>query len=289
MLITSCFAARSDIDGIAKPIDETGQFTRDTLQSQLLILKVLSVAMASRWRQTTESRPGTRNGDYGSGYSTPLDSPSHTLARSARFKPSRDFLLNSPPPTAELTPIDENCARYILSVMVFFLRQTSRPLSGDEDTSVLMEDYDSQEQLRPPSFTFGSYDGLAQGGTFSSVPQPAIRNQASATSFGSEASRIPIPVDTLVYTPTSQTLVDSIPSLNNLILKTVGSIVYHLSASNWPIVFSRVRNKIHALEHDKSGLYADVTDLQLMALSALDRSRLVQLLQGTTLIYYRLV
>lgn len=271
----------SNMDGISQPTDETGQFTLHTMQSQLLVLKVLSVAMASRWRQNPESRPGTRNGDHASGYSTPLDSPSHTMSRTARFRPSRELLSSPPPPGSELTPLDENCARYVLSVMVLFLRQTAHSQGGDEDPSVfLLQDYESEEQLRSPSFAFGPQEGMSQGGALPPIVKPAIRTQPSATSFSSGASRVPIPVDTLVYTPTAQALADSVTALNNLIARTVGSIVYHLSASNWPIVFSRVRNRIRALEHEKAGSSPDITDLQLMALSALDRSRLVQLLQG---------
>lgn len=236
--------------------------------------------MGSRWRHSSDSRPATRNGDNGSGYSTPLDSPSHTLMKSARVKPSREFLSSPPPAATEPAPIEENCARYILSVMVLFLRRTAHIQIGREDSSVLLQDYETEEQLRSPLFAFGAQDGFSTRGSLSHAPNSAIRNQPSAASFGSEASRVPIPLDTLTYTPTAQSLADSASSLNDLIAKTVGSIVYHLSASNWPIVFSRVRNKIHALEHDKAGLNPDVTDLELMALSALDRTRLVQLLQG---------
>jgi hypothetical protein len=69
-------------------------------------------------------------------------------------------------------------------------------------------------------------------------------------------------------------------SMNLLIAKFVGRILYHLSASNWSAVFSRIKNKIYALANN-SEENPDVLDLQLVSHSLIDKARLVQVLQGT--------
>jgi len=68
-------------------------------------------------------------------------------------------------------------------------------------------------------------------------------------------------------------------SLNALILKFAGRIVYHLSASNWTVVLQRIRQKIRFLANSVDD-NPDIVDLSLMKHSSLDRTRLVQILQG---------
>jgi len=72
-------------------------------------------------------------------------------------------------------------------------------------------------------------------------------------------------------------LVNSALALNLLISKFAGRIVYHLSASNWLVVFHRIRQKIHFLANTTED-NPDTIDLQLMTHSAMDRTRLVQVL-----------
>jgi neurofibromin 1 len=74
-------------------------------------------------------------------------------------------------------------------------------------------------------------------------------------------------------------LVRSALPINELITKYAGRIVFHLSASNWNGVYNRLRTKIHFLASNSSE-NPDVTDLQLIAHLALDKQRLVQLLNG---------
>jgi neurofibromin 1 len=91
--------------------------------------------------------------------------------------------------------------------------------------------------------------------------------------------RTTFPLLTHDYEKTPVTLIKSSLSLNSLIAKFVGRIVYHLSASNWNVVFHRLRNKIHYLAGSIED-NPDVIDLTLINHSALDRSRLVQVLNG---------
>jgi len=72
-------------------------------------------------------------------------------------------------------------------------------------------------------------------------------------------------------------LVTSSLAVNDLIAKYVGRIIFHISASNWKVVFERLSTKISYIathpEHNP-----DSIDLQLMSHSVLDRTRLVVLL-----------
>jgi hypothetical protein len=262
--------------------DPSGFFTVDVLQSQLLVLKVLSVAMAARWRTTEESRPATRTGDY-TGYSTPLDSPTPTTGRTARARDSRDQLSTPPPTALDLPPLLDDCAKYVLSVMVLFLRQTAPPEGSEPDTSMSYFSMEAEDQPRATPTVFDSPIEPSQP-SVAPFMRPSVRARASAASFSSHATRaatpIPIPKDAMAYTNTPQMMADSMMSLNTLIAKYAGTIVYHLSASNWEVVFSRVRKRIRALAGSDVGTSTDVIDLQLMTQCALDRTRLVQLLRG---------
>lgn len=72
-------------------------------------------------------------------------------------------------------------------------------------------------------------------------------------------------------------LVNSSLAVNDLIAKYVGRIIFHISASNWKIVFERLSTKINFIATHPE-LNPDSIDLQLMAHAVLDRARLVTLL-----------
>jgi len=78
-------------------------------------------------------------------------------------------------------------------------------------------------------------------------------------------------------------LVISTLALILLISKSLGRIVYHLSASNWLVVFHRIRQKIHFLASTTED-NPDMIDLQLMTHSEMDRARLVQVLHELPLL-----
>lgn len=275
------------LQGLAKQ-DPNSYFTVDVLQSQLLVLKVLSVAMAARWRNIEESRPTTRTGEYSTGYSASLNSSSPTAGRYARSHMSRDALDSPPPIGTDLPPLKDECAKYVLSVMVLFLRQTAPPEGSEPDTSLSYLSVEVDDQPRATSVFLDLPADSSQSGS-SSFMRPFIRPRASAASFGSQATRagapIPIPRDALAYTNTPQMMADSLMSLNSLIAKYAGFIVYHLSASNWQIVFNRVRHRIRQLAKADVGNATDVIDLQLMTQCALDKTRLIQLLQEVSALF----
>lgn len=295
------------LEKLAKQTDSNGFKTVDVLQSQLFILKVLSICMASRWgRRQDATRPDSRNSKQPtvqpmtpSSKPTTPDSPAPTpYAQSVsssrrRQQGSTDHLsvLVEPP------PLDENCARYILSVMVMLLRQTA-PLKPRLMTAASMdfaashhdfESVDAPDMLSELDYLSGTTSGPDPilPPTISPFPQtykqPLSRvKYASSTSL---KSATPSTVSTahtskhsIVYEKTSIVTSRSASSLNTIIAKFAGRIVYHLSASNWSIVLHRIRNKIHTLANSIDS-ETDAVDLQLMMHSALDKTRLTQSLQ----------
>jgi len=114
-----------------------------------------------------------------------------------------------------------------------------------------------------------------------SSAQPS--NHSSPSVNGSQTTQMtvtPMAQHNTKLEMTPKVLARSHFSLNALILKFAGRIVYHLSASNWPAVLQRIRNKIRFLANSPDDS-PDIVDLNLMKHSSLDRTRLIQILQGT--------
>lgn len=192
-------------------------------------------------------------------------------------------------PWLEPIPLDENCVKYILSVMVLYLRQTAHPepiLMPYDNLNFYtsFHDFETTEFPGMPS-PIQSDPSFGLGITAESITMPRARANKFAASEegpskgGSNLPTAALPQHFTSYEKTSQMLYKSSLSLNHLIAKFVGRIIYHLSASNWNAVFSRIRTKIHFLASN-SEENTDVIDLQLMSHSLLDRPRLVQVLQG---------
>lgn len=249
-----------------------GIFSIGVLQSQLFILKVLSLAMAARWNQNVRSNSRASN------------FPESPLPSKGRPPPSERSY--TPPPWSEPPPLDDRSAKYLLSVLVLFLRQTAEtdPLmlsSGIADTS--FRDFESTDFLTATPLLEAQNGGPAIPSDISELPGPVLRNRPSANSVQSSKasihSVIPIPANTLTYEKTHMTLAKSSLAVNRLIAKYAGRIIYHLSASNWKIVLSRLRSKIHFLASNAEE-NMDVVDLQLLVHCALDKHRLVQVLSG---------
>jgi hypothetical protein len=254
-------------------------FTLETLQSQLFILKVLSVAMATRLNQYQEETYQKTSSP-----SSKLDSP----IPDSSTKKSRHGSVES----IEFGVLDDNCARYILSVMVMFLRQTTSPemrLTSSSTISVdtsfhdfeILDLTDSAEILM-----------MAKPEIIASIPD-LIRPLKSSGSSGSVSGtfpvaappRVPLHPRSLTYEQTHALQARSPLLLHSLIAKFAARTVYHLSASNWGVVFHRLRTRIHFLAQTTEA-QPDTTDLHLMTHSALDRTRLVQVLNGMDLWLY---
>ncbi|KAG2156346.1 hypothetical protein DEU56DRAFT_231415 [Suillus clintonianus] len=281
------------LERLAKQVDADGQMTTEALQSQLFILKILSVCMTSRWNHRHEqddarsSRTGKpQNGSQASGHvESPL--PSSSQQGKKIRQASTEFSSSTPPPWTEAYPLDDNCARYILSVMVLYLRQTAAPEARLMSSSNLapdasLHDFESVD-LPTESSAFDDYTGNTGPllpPHISHGPKPILKLKNSSASFQSAVSATSGHWQlgrTFQFERTHMALVKSALALNLLISKFAGRIVYHLSASNWLVVFHRIRQKIHFLANTTED-NPDTIDLQLMTHSAMDRARLVQVL-----------
>ncbi|KAJ6540091.1 hypothetical protein B0H10DRAFT_2170598 [Mycena sp. CBHHK59/15] len=236
----------------------------EVLQSQLFVLKVLSVAMASRWYHG--QRPGSRASN---------ESPVPRRGRHSSDQHSGTSALSEPP------ALDDTCAKYILSVMVLYLRQTQMsdpPLMlVDQTTDIAFSDYE---------MGVGESSTVLDELLLWEVPRE-LRPRASHSSSlrsgkGSFSSSIPIPVSSTRYEVTAQSTIKSSLALNALLAKFTGRIIFHLSASNWKIVFLRLRNKLHFLasDFDRAKMAPDLVDLQLLAHCTLNRERLLLVLHA---------
>ncbi|KAH7916805.1 hypothetical protein BJ138DRAFT_1121610 [Hygrophoropsis aurantiaca] len=283
------------LERLAKQTDADGHMSIETLQSQLFILKILSVSMASRWsfRQEEHGRSSSRASKGAQSSSqipavveSPIPSTSQQNKRS-RQASSEYSASTPPPPWSEPFPLDDTCARYILSVMVLYLRQTAAPESRLMSSSNLapgasLHDFESVDlpNSSPALDDYTAQIGPPLPAHISEAHKPSLKLKNSSTSFqstGSTNSGVVHQGRALSFERTHMALVKSPLSLNLLIGKFAGRIVYHLSASNWNVVFQRIRQKIHFLANTTED-NPDTIDLQLMTHSAMDRTRLVQIL-----------
>jgi len=123
-------------------------------------------------------------------------------------------------------------------------------------------------------------EDLGEAQPLGSSSQPL--NTSSPSVNGSQMSQVtvaPMAQHNTRLEKTPKVLARSHFSLNALILKFAGRIVYHLSASNWTVVLQRIRQKIRFLANSGDDS-PDIVDLNLMKHSSLDRTRLIQILQG---------
>ncbi|KAF8166711.1 hypothetical protein BJ912DRAFT_234605 [Pholiota molesta] len=217
------------LDRLAKQVDvHTGHLTIEVLQSQLFILKVLSMAMASRWSQ--QAPPSARADES-------PDSPISPGAKTQAPSEHSSTAWQEPP------ALDDSCVKYILSVMVLFMRQTATA-----EVPLML-------QTRSTDIAFRDYDETDAAASAAEPPPPPpppppaedatlLRARGSATSVRS--SRVSIrasmhlPAANTVYEKTHVSFIRSATAINNLIAKYVGRIVFHISASNWNVVYDRL-------------------------------------------------
>jgi neurofibromin 1 len=208
------------------------------------------------------------------------DSPPNTQKRGTSTSASQ-FI--------EPSPLDENCARYILSVMVLYLRQTAPSETRLMSSAILSLDssfYDF-ESVDVPTFAPAlevychDHDDANPSTPLSTEPTLHSKPSTNTVNSGATDSSNPIPILPLSFhfDRTHMSLAKSSLSLNNNIGKYAGRIIYHLSASNWQAIFDRIRTRVNTLSSTSED-NPDTVDLQLMSYSAMDRSRLVQVLQG---------
>ncbi|KIO22012.1 hypothetical protein M407DRAFT_28426 [Tulasnella calospora MUT 4182] len=287
--------------------DSEGNIPLDVLHSQLYVLKVLSAAMTYRWQCHREAVELENEQTANSDPETPDSPASRSRPRQRTGQPDlaeREWI--EPP------RLEDPVAKYALSVMVLFLRQTAsvsdRPKTSGHMHSVSFPDFQPPEMASPLPPSIRHQPSSA----FNSFPQAHLNNRASSTSLrfnggpavgksgpprsrqlmSKKPSRFTVTAtDGLPYhqevsdlpsralmPSTPLTVSSSASSINWIISKYAGKIVFHLSSSNWAVVFAKIRNKIHHLAQTNEET-PDMVDMKLVACSALDRTKLVQVMQ----------
>ncbi|KAJ6460124.1 hypothetical protein C8R47DRAFT_1161242 [Mycena vitilis] len=243
-----------------KPQPNPAILSLEVVQSQVYIMKVLSMAMASRWYHA--NRPGSR---------ASTDSP-----LPQRTPPYASDQQSTTSVQSELPALDDNCAKYILSVMILYLRQTHTPetpvMLVDQTTDISFTDY---EAAVDSGFSVDDLVDLTSGKVRLRTSYSSLR------SVGSEKS-IPSHVSSTKYEPTIRSAIRSPHLLNTILAQWAGRVIYHISASNWQVVFNRLRVKLHYLagenrdsERVKQSPDLNLIDLQLLAHSAMNKERLI--------------
>jgi neurofibromin 1 len=173
--------------------------------------------------------------------------------------------------------------------MVVFLRQTAPPegrlmSSANLSFEATFHDFETIDNvdapLTPSQYISEDIDLSDGSQSLDSSSRPL--NTSSSSVNGSQMTQVtvtPMAQHNIKLERTPKVLARSHFSLNALILKFAGRIVYHLSASNWTVVLQRIRQKIRFLANSVDDS-PDIVDLSLMKHSSLDRTRLVQILQG---------
>ena len=225
--------------------------------------------MASRWtRHSFNSQIDDPPSNSGSGQRTPKV-PSVTSTSS----------WDEPP------PLDESCIKYILSVMVLFIRQTASsdvPLMvATRSTDISFRDFGDRVFMKVPVNAISDPPPP--------LPLPAEispRNRPSASSVSSAKMYIKsishIGAANAEYENTHMSLVTSSKVVNDLIAKHVGRIIFHLSASNWKVVFGRLSDKINSIATHPDITPDSIIDLHFMSHCVMDRTRMVVLLNRSS-------
>jgi hypothetical protein len=206
-----------------------------------------------------------------------------SVAIASRWKKLQD---QSPSSLADPPLLNESCAKYILSVMILYMRQTTSPEHRLlHKTSFAVDSSFRDYEVLDVSLTTALSGSIPVILTHDESP-PAVDSptgtptSSTARSHRTAAAAAPIPPNSWAYEKSHASQVKSPSSMNTLIAKFTGRIVYQLSVSNWPVVMFRLRTKIHYLAHT-SEEKVDIVDMGLMAHSALDRVKLIQVLNGS--------
>ena len=228
---------------------------------------MLSIAIASRWtRHSSNPSIDDRSSISGSGQRT-SKVPSVT---------STSLSWEEPP------PLDESCIKYILSVMVLFIRQTASsdvPLMvATRSTDISFRDFEDSVNGKVPV-----------GASAISVPPVPLPPRSPPSTLSSAKVNIKsishIAAANAEYENTHMSLANSSIVVNDLIAKYVGRIIFHLSASNWKVVFDRLSSKINSIATHHE-LAPDCIDLQFMSHCVMDRTRLVVLLNRASFFFF---
>lgn len=284
--------------GLQQIESHTGAHTLEVLQSQLFVLKVLCVCMAARWTNP-EPQPNFAAASAATSMGGDMSPESPIPPRMGGSRRPAPF--NHTAATwQEPPPLDDSCAKYILSVMILFMRQTGVPepplMVQMRSTDMAFRDGQDPEYVpptpvvSPPQHTpsVSSASSVSSGPptpTASNGSTPTLNtDQDKSSRPGSSvrparvsiAATTPIEAANTTYERTHVSLAGMNGTVNVMISKFVSRVIFNISASNWNVVYERLLAKIAQLGNTE--VVGDFIDLELMAHSVLDRNRLVLLL-----------
>ncbi|KAJ3719315.1 hypothetical protein C8R42DRAFT_777357 [Lentinula raphanica] len=257
------FAVGELLEKLTQQQDSNGAVSIQTMQSQLFLLKVLSVAMATRWQPN--ARPTSRS-------SSRPETPRRVPGSSDSSTP----LSWSEPP-----PLEEACAKYVLSVMILCLRQTASPeppliIPSSHFGDISFREYNA-EVINSRTVPLSHIDSELSPALPDEMRTRSSSISRNSTGQNSSSTYIPLSSNEASYEKTPTFYTTSTQALSQQIMKFAGKIIFHISASNWKVVFQRLRFRIHFLATHADEA-SDSTDLMILGYSVLDRSRLLQVM-----------
>ncbi|KAF9977447.1 Ras GTPase activating protein ira2, partial [Modicella reniformis] len=106
---------------------------------------------------------------------------------------------------------------------------------------------------------------------------PDARSDSMTTSGGSSSRRRTTETDTTLVASSLNTANLQEAEISNEIYKTAGRVLFYISASNWPIVFARLKARIQHLTTTNDD-WPETAELKLLETASLNQRRLGQVL-----------
>ncbi|TRM67484.1 hypothetical protein BD626DRAFT_544948 [Schizophyllum amplum] len=160
--------------------------------------------------------------------------------------------------------------------MIVILKQCASPdgtlLVASPCSDLSFREFAAEDWPRPENRADPIYNAYAH---------QILRSRPSSTSVKSgqsTQSSLVIPVGSSAYEKTHISLLRSQVAMRDLIMKLAGQVIFYLSATNWNPVLHRLRSRIHFLANAPDEIKDTNIDLELLYHCALDRTRLVQVL-----------
>ncbi|OZJ03142.1 hypothetical protein BZG36_04650, partial [Bifiguratus adelaidae] len=213
----------------------------DILQSQLFLLKVLNACLRQYWANHLE-------GQEENGAELPADDNAEN--------PTRESTRLVDPP-----PLDDSLARYIVNILIRFLHQ--------------MAMQDADHSFTGSGSTLSSRENLLRQG---------IADLAAGSIFTMFSSYAPVltrPSPHSSYSFHHQTHPSSSRAYQELmqeICRATAGILFVISASNWNVIFLKLKTKLAYLS-STSDEWPETVELRLLECSALNSRRLSAVLQ----------
>lgn len=211
----------------------------DTIHSQLYLLQILVQCLSESWK----------------------------LNANAATPPPSDLPACWPDPP----PLDDHLARHLLGVLVIYIRMLSQEstLTSPSGTSV------SQVSGKSPSTTSVSAWG-AQINTPGASSFSLGANFIQGHSYPSSTTPRPpgIPEHARLLAPNASSHVSAIKQMT----KRTARVIFYLSASNWPLVLSRIKARVAHLTTTLEE-NPELFELRFLEWANVDATRLAQALQ----------